>query len=64
MITHYTSSKGPVEIASMPHPYASNALAKLQRERLDGSRDAEIAALSAHIERLNELHAEQQAQNG
>lgn len=52
MTTHYQSSKGPVEIATMPLRYASNALAKLQREREDDSRDIEIGALSAHVERL------------
>lgn len=59
-VTHYSGSRGLVEIATMPLPYASNALAKLQREREDASRDPEIAALSAHVSRLQEEIAEQQ----
>lgn len=53
MTTHYASSKGPMEIASMPLRYAQNALAKLQREREDDTRDAEIEALLAHVERVS-----------
>lgn len=58
MITHYQSSKGPMEIASMPVRYAQNALAKLQREREDDSRDGEIKALSDHIAAAVEAEAE------
>lgn len=58
MITRYASSKGPMEIASMPGRYASNALAKLQRDRMDDSRDAEIDALSAHVAALAEAALE------
>lgn len=57
MTTHYhSSSRGPVEIASMPLRHARNARAKLQREepwRLD-----EIEALSAHVARLEAEEAE------
>jgi hypothetical protein len=50
-LTHYVSdSRGPVEIASMRYEHAKNALAKLERERRDDTRDGEIAALRAHIE--------------
>lgn len=50
MTTHYVSdSRGPVEIASMRYEHAKNALAKLERERRDASRDAEISALRSHV---------------
>lgn len=63
--THYnSSSKGPVEIASMNLRHAENALGSLQRNRQDDSRDAEIEALSAHIAKLHEEYAEQQATGG
>lgn len=54
----YQSSKGPKVIAEMPLSYASNALAKLQRERVDASRDAEIEAIAAHVAKLSEEIAE------
>ena len=54
MTTHYASSKGPVEIATMPLRYAQNAHDKLRRERINDSRDAEIAALADHIARVSE----------
>lgn len=57
-VTTYQSSKGPKVIADMPLPYASNALAKLQRERVDASRDAEIEAIAAHVAKLSEEVAE------
>lgn len=48
--THYVSdSRGPVEIASMRYEHAKNALGKLERERRDNARDAEIMALRAHV---------------
>lgn len=43
----YQSSKGPVEISTMPFRYASNALGKLKREAPE--RVAEIEALEAHL---------------
>lgn len=43
----YKSSKGEVEIATMPFRYASNALAKLRREAPE--RTAEIEALEIHV---------------
>lgn len=46
----YQSSKGPVEIAKMPFPYASNALKKLCRE--EPERTDEIAALEKHVTAL------------
>lgn len=64
MTTIYNSSKGPVEIGSMPLRYATNALHKLQREREDDSRDAEIEALQAHVTKLSEEHLESQATGG
>lgn len=54
--THYTNSKGqPVAIVTMLYPHLFNAHAKLVRERVDDSRDAEIEAMAA---RLAELDAE------
>jgi hypothetical protein len=53
--THYISdSRGPVEIASMRYEHAKNALAKLERERRDNSRDGEIMALRAHVEAIED----------
>jgi hypothetical protein len=46
----YKSSKGEVEIDTMPMPYASNALAKLRRSAPE--RTAEIEALQAHVDKL------------
>lgn len=46
----YQSSKGAVEIDTMPLPYAKNALNKLARA--DPGRAAEIAALEAHVAKL------------
>ena len=46
----YLSSKGAVEIDTMPYPYASNALAKLRRDNPE--RREEIAALEAHTAKL------------
>lgn len=63
MTTHYQSSKGPMEIASMPLRYATNAHDKLKRERVDNSRDAEIKALADHIARVSEEVAQQQVQH-
>lgn len=57
--THYASSKGPVEIASMVRSYAFNALSKLERD--EPHRIEEIEALRAHVARLDEAYAEQQA---
>jgi len=48
----YQSSKGPVEIAKMPYPYANNALHKLHRE--EPERADEIAALEKHVASLAE----------
>lgn len=64
MTAIYNSSKGPVEIASMPLRYATNALFKLQRERGEVDRDAEIRALQAHVVRLSEEALQQQATGG
>jgi hypothetical protein len=50
MATHYnSSSRGPVEIASMRYEHALNARDKLTRERADDGRDGEISALNSHI---------------
>lgn len=46
----YKSSKGPVEISTMPLRYASNALGKLRRE--EPGRTEEIEALAAHCATL------------
>ncbi|GAM06359.1 hypothetical protein [Novosphingobium sp. MBES04] len=50
MLTHYKSSKGPVEIATMPLRYAKNARDKLVRG--EPERAEEIDVLTAHIEKL------------
>lgn len=47
----YQSSKGAVEISTMPLPYAANALAKLRREEPD--RHDEIDALDKHVTALS-----------
>lgn len=60
MATHYnSSSRGPVEIASMRYEHALNARDKLERERTDESRDAEIAALAQHIAAIEATFEEQ-----
>lgn len=46
----YKSSKGPVEISTMPLRYASNALGKLRRE--EPGRAEEIEALAQHVSAL------------
>lgn len=49
-MTMYLSSKGAVPIATMPFPYATNALKKLNRESPE--RIEEIKALTEHIAKL------------
>lgn len=46
----YKSSKGPVEISTMPLRYATNALAKLRRD--EPERKEEIDALAEHVANL------------
>jgi hypothetical protein len=46
----YQSSKGPVEIATMPLRYARNALDKLMRD--EPGRAGEIATLGEHVAKL------------
>ncbi len=53
----YQSSKGAVEISTMPLSYAKNALNKLHRG--EPERTAEIAALDAHVSRLTAEATEQ-----
>lgn len=48
----YQSSKGAVEIDTMPLSYAKNALNKLRRT--EPERTAEIEALDAHVTKLAE----------
>ena len=50
----YQSSKGPVDIETMPLSYAKNALNKLRRG--EPERTAEIEALDAHVTTLS-IHA-------
>lgn len=57
----YKSSKGDKEIASMPLPYAKNALNKLVRD--EPERKAEIDALQEHVDRLT-AEAEANAPGG
>jgi len=59
-VTHYRGSKGPMEIASMPHPYLVNAHRKLADQN-DPERAGEVAAMAAQIARNNEEFAEAQA---
>lgn len=49
-MTMYLSSKGAVAISTMPFPYATNALKKLNRESPE--RIEEIKALTEHIAKL------------
>ena len=60
-MTIYQSSKGEIEIATMPHRYASNALAKLIRE--EPERTDEIDALTTHIAKLDKEYADAAAQD-
>lgn len=58
MQTHYTNSKGqPVEIATMLRPHLANARDKLAREDRDGSRAAEIEAMTARLATLDAEYA-------
>ncbi|TCM21517.1 hypothetical protein EDF56_101181 [Novosphingobium sp. PhB165] len=51
MITHYeSSSRGSIEIATMPLSFAKNSLNKLTRT--EPGRTAEIEALQAHVDKL------------
>lgn len=60
MTTHYKSSKGLVEISTMPLRYAENALAKLKRT--EPERADEIEAIAAHVEALK-VKAEDEPEN-
>lgn len=65
MVTHYHGSGGPVAIAAMNYRHLASAHAKLLRERLDDSRDAEIAAMEDDLARRDlEYEAEQAASGG
>lgn len=64
MTTHYIGSKGPVEITAMAYHHLVSAHAKLVRERLDDSRDAEIQAMAAHIAVLDAEYEAEQATAG
>lgn len=64
-MTHYTNSKGQqVVIADMLYPHLANAHAKLTRERIDDSRDREIAAIAARIAELDAERAAQESDHG
>lgn len=54
--THYNGSRGPVLIATMPHPHLVNAHSKLVREG-DPGRAAEIEAMAAQIATNDAEHA-------
>lgn len=57
MMTHYhSSSRGPVEIASMNYSHLLNARDKLARS--EPHRSAEIEAMSAHLAKLEAEQAE------
>lgn len=62
MTVYYKSSKGPVEIASMPLRYAVNALGKLRREYPE--RSEEIDAISKRVEYLEADSAPPVGHNG
>lgn len=57
----YKSSKGDRVIAEMPLPYAANALAKLIRS--EPTRQAEIDALQAHVDKLTAAAANDDNEN-
>lgn len=59
-VTHYHGSRGPMEIASMPHSYLVNAHDKLVRDG-DPDRKPEIDAMRAQIALNNEAYAEAEA---
>lgn len=59
-VTHYHGSRGPMEIASMPHPYLVNAHRKLADQN-DPERAGEVAAMAAQIAANNEAYAEAEA---
>lgn len=61
--THYNGSRGPVLIATMPHPHLVNAHAKLAREG-DPARAAEIEAMAAQIAVNDAAHAELSEERG
>lgn len=65
MATHYqSSSRGPVEIASMHYSHALNARDKLAREDVHGLRSAELEALNAHIKTLEDEQTVEGQVNG
>lgn len=59
-VTHYHGSRGPMEIATMPHPYLVNAHRKLADQN-DPERAGEVAAMAAQIAINNEQYAEAEA---
>jgi len=61
--THYNGSRGPVPIATMPHPHLVNAHAKLVREG-DPARAAEIEAMAAQIAQNDAEHAKLAEERG
>jgi hypothetical protein len=63
-ILHYHGSKGPVLISDMATPHLRSAHAKLVRERLDDSRDAEIATMADHLAQRDAEYVAEQAANG
>lgn len=58
--THYQGSRGPQEIASMPHSYLVNAYDKLVRDG-DPDREPERQAMARQIAANNEAFAEAEA---
>lgn len=55
----YQSSKGPLVIANMAYTHARSAYDKLIRENADLSRVDEIAALGAHLDKLQAEYAKE-----
>lgn len=53
MVTHYNSaSRGPVEIAQMHYAHLLNAHDRLAASREADLRQPEIAAMRAHLDKL------------
>lgn len=63
MTEFYNGSRGPVLIATMPHPHLVNAHGKLVREG-DPSRAAEVEAMAAQIALNDEAHAKLAEERG
>lgn len=59
-VTHYQSSKGPKEIATMHAAHLSAALNKLEDTGYAPERQPEVDAMTARLAQLNEEFAQSQ----